>query len=101
MDKPELAGDMMGIVDYLTPEQQKEFKPIPVKQRQGKPSFITRLLCMEAAKTKSNQPRRAFVINVSQMALKAIPMTFCGVPVIGKGEKMQGQFFPLLFEGLN
>ncbi|HEY2727806.1 MAG TPA: phytanoyl-CoA dioxygenase family protein, partial [Parafilimonas sp.] len=30
LDKPELAGDMMGIMNYLTPQQQKEFKPIPV-----------------------------------------------------------------------
>jgi hypothetical protein len=49
---------------------------------------------------KSIHPRRAFVINVfadgtvsdtNEELLK-------GVPIIKKGEKLEGQFFPLLFE---
>jgi ectoine hydroxylase-related dioxygenase (phytanoyl-CoA dioxygenase family) len=72
-----------------------------LKQRQVKPSFITRLLCTEAGENKSDQSRRAFVINVFADGVKSDSddVLVTGVPVIGKGEKMQGQFFPLLFEG--
>ena len=103
LDKPELAGDMMGIMDYLTPEQQKEFKPIPVETKAGEAIFHHPLALHGSGENKSNQPRRAFVINVFADGVKSDSndVLLTGVPVIGKGEKMQGQFFPLLFEGLN
>jgi hypothetical protein len=52
---------------------------------------------------KSSKPRRAFVLNVfadgtysdsDEEILK-------GVPVIKKGKKLEGQFFPLLFDPKN
>jgi len=103
LDKPELAGDMMGIMDYLTPEQQKEFKPIPVETKAGEAIFHHPLTLHGSGENKSNQPRRAFVINVFADGVKSDSddVLLTGVPVIGKGEKMQGQFFPLLFEGVN
>jgi len=103
LDKPELAGDMMGIMDYLTPQQQKEFKPIPVETKAGEAIFHHPLTLHGSGENKSNQPRRAFVINVFADGVKSDSndVLLNGVPVIGKGEKMQGQFFPLLFEGLN
>src|SRR5258706_13786744 len=39
LDKPELAGDLMGIMDYLTAEQQAEFHPVPVETRAGEAIF--------------------------------------------------------------
>src|SRR4249919_1924778 len=39
LDKPELAGDMMGIMDYLTEEQQKEFRPVHVETKAGEAIF--------------------------------------------------------------
>ncbi len=49
---------------------------------------------------KSNSSRRAFVLNV--FAEGTISDTndelLAGVPVVPKGEKMEGQFFPLLFQ---
>jgi ectoine hydroxylase-related dioxygenase (phytanoyl-CoA dioxygenase family) len=103
LDKPELAGDMMGIMDYLTPQQQKEFKPIPVETKAGEAIFHHPLTLHGSGENKSNQPRRAFVINVFADGVKSDSndALLTGVPAIGKGEKMQGQFFPLLFEGLN
>jgi len=103
LDKPELAGDLMGIMDYLTPEQQKEFKPIPVETKAGESIFHHPLTLHGSGENKSNQPRRAFVINVFADGVKSDSneTLLTGVPVIEKGEKMQGQFFPLLFEGLN
>jgi ectoine hydroxylase-related dioxygenase (phytanoyl-CoA dioxygenase family) len=103
LDKPELAGDMMGIMDYLTPQQQTEFKPVPVETKAGEAVFHHPLTLHGSGENKSDQPRRAFVINVFADGVKsdASEPLLNGVPVIEKGEKMQGQFFPLLFEGLN
>ena len=51
-------------------------------------------------KNKSERSGRAFVLNV--FADGTVSDTdqelLNGVPVIHKGEKMQGQFFPLLFD---
>ncbi|HEX5150206.1 MAG TPA: phytanoyl-CoA dioxygenase family protein [Parafilimonas sp.] len=103
LDKPELAGDLMGIMDYLTPQQQKEFKPVHVETKAGEAIFHHPLTLHGSGENKSSQPRRAFVINVFADGVKSDSneSLLSGVPVIEKGEKMQGQFFPLLFEGLN
>ncbi|HXB45399.1 MAG TPA: phytanoyl-CoA dioxygenase family protein, partial [Puia sp.] len=102
LDKPELAGDMMGIMDYLTPQQQSQFHPVPVETKAGEAIFHHPLALHGSGENKSNQPRRAFVINVFEDGVKSDSndTLLNGVPVIKKGEKMQGQFFPLLTEGL-
>jgi len=100
VDKPELAGDLMGIMNYLTPEQQHEFHPIPVETKAGEAIFHHPLTLHGSGENKSNQPRRAFVINVFADGVKSDSNEelLSGVPVIKKGEKMEGQFFPLLFQ---
>lgn len=100
LDKPELAGDLMGIMDYLTPEQQKEFKPIPVEVKAGEGIFHHPLTLHGSGENKSNRPRRAFVVNVFADGVKSDSndSLLTGVPVIPKGNKMEGQFFPLLFD---
>jgi ectoine hydroxylase-related dioxygenase (phytanoyl-CoA dioxygenase family) len=99
LDKPELAGDMEGLMDYLTEEQKAEFRPVPIELKAGYASFHHPLLVHGSYENKSNRARRAFVLNV--FADGTISNTdeelLKGVPVIKKGEKMQGQFFPLLF----
>ena len=99
VDKPELAGDLMGIMNYLTPQQQREFHPIPVETKAGEAIFHHPLTLHGSGENKSNQPRRAFVINVFADGVKSDSneALLSGVPVIKKGEKMEGQFFPLLF----
>lgn len=99
LDKPELAGDMEGIMAYLTEEQKAEFRPVPIELKQGYASFHHPLMVHGSYKNESDRARRAFVLNVfadgTQSATDEELLT--GVPVIPKGEKMQGQFFPLLF----
>jgi hypothetical protein len=53
-----------------------------------------------SGENKSNRPRRAFVINVFADGVRsdASEPLLQGVPVIEKGQKMEGQFFPLLFK---
>lgn len=99
LDKPDLAGNLMGILDYLTPEQQKQFKPVPVEVKAGEGIFHHPLTLHGSGENKSDRPRRAFVINVfaDGVVSDTNDTLLTGVPVVPKGNKMEGQFFPLLF----
>lgn len=103
LDKPELAGDLMGIMNYLTPEQQAQFKPVPVETKAGEAIFHHPLTLHGSGENKSARPRRAFVINAFADGVRSDTNEelLQGVPVIKKGEKMEGQFFPLLWDGGN
>ena len=99
LEAPELAGDMEGLLNYLTDEQKKEFKPVPIELKKGYASFHHPLLVHGSYENKSNRPRRAFVLNA--FADGTVSNTndelLKGVPPVKKGEKMEGKFFPLLF----
>ena len=98
LDKPSLAGDMEGLMPYLTEKQKSEFKPIPIELKKGYATFHHPLMVHGSYENKSDISRRAFVINV--FADGTVSNTddelLKGVPSIPKGEKMQGKFFPLL-----
>ncbi|GEO06300.1 hypothetical protein AAE02nite_39640 [Adhaeribacter aerolatus] len=98
LDKPELAGDMEGLMAYLTPEQKEEFKPVPIEMKKGYGAFHHPLLVHGSYENRSERPRRAFVLNVfADGTTSNTDSTLLeGVPVITKGHKMEGQFFPLL-----
>ena len=100
LDKPELAGSLMGILDYLTPEQQSKFHPVAVETKAGAAIFHHPLALHGSGENKSARPRRAFVINVFADGVRSDTddVLLNGVPVIHKGEKMEGQFFPLLYK---
>ena len=97
LDAPSLAGDMNGLMKYLTEEQKKEFKPVAIEMKKGFGTFHHPLLVHGSYENKSEMSRRAFVINV--FADGPVSNTddelLCGVPIIPKGHKMQGKFFPL------
>ncbi len=99
LNAPELAGNMNGIFDYLTPEQRTDFTPVPVEMKAGYATFHHPLLVHGSYENKSDKPRRAFVLNV--FADGTISNTddelLKGVPPIAKGHKMEGKFFPLLY----
>jgi ectoine hydroxylase-related dioxygenase (phytanoyl-CoA dioxygenase family) len=100
LDKPELAGDMNGIQDYLTEEQKIEFKPVPIEVKAGYGTFHHPLLVHGSYENKSNRSRRAFVLNVFAEGTRSNSNDemLQGVPRISKGDKMEGKFFPLLFD---
>lgn len=100
LDKPVLAGDLMGISNFLTEEQLKEFNPVPVEVKAGEAIFHHSLTLHGSGENKSNRPRRAFVINAfaDGVVSDSNETLLTGVPIIKKGEKMEGQFFPLLFD---
>jgi ectoine hydroxylase-related dioxygenase (phytanoyl-CoA dioxygenase family) len=68
--------------------------------KKGYAAFHHPLMVHGSYANKSSRPRRAFVLNVfadgtysdsNEELLK-------GVPAIPKGKKLEGQFFPLLFD---
>lgn len=100
LDKPELAGDMDGIMDFLSEEQKEQFHPVPIELKAGFATFHHPLLVHGSFENKSNRSRRAFVLNVfaDGTASNTDDEMLKGVPTIRKGKKMEGQFFPLLFD---
>lgn len=102
LDKPELAGDMEGINAFLTAEQKEDFKhKVPVEMKKGYATFHHPLTMHGSYENRSSRPRRAFVLNVfaDETRSDTDGELLTGVPVITKGKKMEGQFFPLLYAG--
>lgn len=102
LDAPSLAGDMNGLMDYLDDKQKEQFQnPVAIELKKGYGSFHHPLMVHGSYENKSEMSRRAFVLNV--FADGTISNTddelLKGVPPIPKGKKMEGKFFPLLFEG--
>ncbi|HSI78704.1 MAG TPA: phytanoyl-CoA dioxygenase family protein [Lunatimonas sp.] len=98
LDKPKLAGEMDGLMQFLTPEQKAAFNPIPVEMTAGYATFHHPLTVHGSYENKSPRSRRAFVLNVfaDGTTSNTDGELLQGVPVVKKGEKMEGQFFPLL-----
>ena len=99
LDKPELAGDMLGIMDYLNEEQKAVFNPLPIELKKGYATFHHPLLVHGSYENKSERSRRAFVLNVfaEGVVSNTDDELLKGVPIIKKGNKMEGKYFPLLF----
>lgn len=95
-----LANNMHAIEQVLTERQRTEFKPVAIELKAGECSFHHPLMVHGSYENRSDQPRRGAVINVIRDGVRSAsndPL-LVGVPVIRAGEKMDGQFFPLLFD---
>jgi ectoine hydroxylase-related dioxygenase (phytanoyl-CoA dioxygenase family) len=99
LDRPELAGDMDGLIKYLSDRQKAEFKPIAIELKKGYCTFHHPLLVHGSYENKSPYSRRAFVLNVFADGTKSNTDEeyLDGIPFVPKGQKMKGQFFPLLY----
>lgn len=101
LEKPQLAGDMEGLMQFMTEEQKAAFHPVAVPLQKGYGTFHHPLMVHGSYGNSSERSRRAFVLNVFADGTRSDsdePL-LAGIPPIPKGQKMQGQFFPLLFEG--
>lgn len=98
LDKPALAGEMEGLLAFLTAEQKAQFKPVPIELEKGYATFHHPLLVHGSYANETNRPRRAFVLNVFKEGVRSDTdeVLLEGVPVIPKGNQMKGRFFPLL-----
>jgi ectoine hydroxylase-related dioxygenase (phytanoyl-CoA dioxygenase family) len=96
-----LAGDMNAIEEVLSKEQWETFqKPVAIEMEAGHCSFHHPLMVHGSFDNKTDIPRRAVVLNVIRdgVASYTDDELLKGVPPIAKGEAMDGQFFPLLYE---
>ncbi len=96
-----LAGDMNAIQEVLNAEQWEQFThPVAIELKAGECSFHHPLMVHGSFENKTERPRRAVVINAfldgTQSA--SAEVLLAGVPPIAAGERMRGQFFPLLFK---
>ncbi|MFO0979903.1 MAG: phytanoyl-CoA dioxygenase family protein [Planctomycetaceae bacterium] len=97
-----LAGDMNAIRNVLTPEQWERFQnPVPVQLKAGECVFHHPLTVHGSFENRTENPRRAVVLNVVRDGVCSVsdePL-LDGVPVIPAGSPLEGQFFPLIYEG--
>jgi ectoine hydroxylase-related dioxygenase (phytanoyl-CoA dioxygenase family) len=93
-----LADDMNAIFQVLTDAQKRDFRPVASELKAGEASFHHPLTLHGSYENFSARPRRAAVINVIRDGVKSATndVLLEGVPVIPKGEKLDGRFFPLL-----
>ena len=93
-----LANDMRAIESVLNDEQKSQFRPVPVELKQGECSFHHPLMIHGSYENRSDRPRRGAVINVLRdgVCSASNEPLLAGVPPISAGEKIDGQFFPLL-----
>lgn len=95
-----LANDMNAIFDDLSEEQKREFNPVAIELKQGEASFHHPLTVHGSFENFSDKPRRAVVINVIGDGVRSATFgtLLKGIPPVPKGEKLDGQFFPLLYK---
>jgi ectoine hydroxylase-related dioxygenase (phytanoyl-CoA dioxygenase family) len=94
-----LAGNMDEILTVLTDEQRQQFRPVPIELKAGEATFHHPLMVHGSYENRTDRPRRATVINVFRDGVRSASDAelLQGVPPIPAGHKMEGQFFPLLF----
>ena len=100
LPKPVLTGEMDGIRSVLPEELRDSFQPVPIEMAKGQGSFHHARTMHGSGANDTSRPRRATVINVLRDGVKSNsdePL-LQGIPVIQHGEKIEGQFFPLLID---
>ena len=100
LPREDFANDMDKIREYLTDQQLSEFNPAAIELKKGECSFHHPMMVHGSFANTSDRPRRAAVINVVRdgVVSDSDEPLLDGVPVIPKGEKLSGQFFPLLYD---
>lgn len=100
LPRADFANSMETILDALTPEQRNDFKPLPIELKAGECSFHHPLMVHGSYANETDKPRRALVINAFRdgVVSNSDSPLLKGVPPIASGQKLEGQFFPLLFD---
>lgn len=100
LPKPVLTGEMDAIRTLLPEELRDKFHPVPIEMVKGQGSFHHARTMHGSGANDTSKPRRATVINVFRdgvMSNSGEPL-LAGIPAIPNGEKIGGQFFPLLID---
>ncbi|HEV2273116.1 MAG TPA: phytanoyl-CoA dioxygenase family protein [Acidobacteriaceae bacterium] len=95
-----LTGNMDEIMTVLSPEQQRAFQPVPIELKRGQCTFHHPLMVHGSYANRSERPRRATLINAFRDGVRSATdeALLAGVPPIPRGQRMDGPFFPLLFD---
>jgi ectoine hydroxylase-related dioxygenase (phytanoyl-CoA dioxygenase family) len=95
-----LAGDMDAIRTVLSPEQREKFKPVAIELKKGEAAFHHPLMVHGSFANSTERQRRATVLNAFRdgVVSNTDQPLLKGVPVVPSGAKVEGQFFPLLFD---
>lgn len=95
-----LAGDMDAIREVLDDEQWHALQnPVCMNLKAGQAAFHHPLTVHGSKENSTDRPRRVLVLNViaDGVASASDEPLLDGVPVFAPGEKLEGQFFPLLY----
>ncbi|MBL0745628.1 phytanoyl-CoA dioxygenase family protein [Chryseolinea lacunae] len=101
LDRTSLAGTMDGLDKFLTDTQKEQFgNKVAIEMPRGYATFHHPLMVHGSYANHSPRSRRAFVLNVfaDGTTSNTDDPVLSGVPPIAQGKKMEGQFFPLLFD---
>jgi ectoine hydroxylase-related dioxygenase (phytanoyl-CoA dioxygenase family) len=100
LPRTSFANQMDANLELLTPAQRDAFKPVAIELKAGECSFHHPLMVHGSYANKTPRPRRAVVINAFRdgvVSASDAPLLE-GVPPIPSGQKIDGQFFPLLYD---
>ncbi len=99
--KLQLLKDMEGVRNLLSPEQLTQFKPDPMVAKAGECTFHHSHTMHGSYGNGADRPRRAVALNFMHPETRsgdgANPLLY-GVPLVPKGEIIQGDYFPVLLE---
>jgi len=100
LPRVDFANDMDKVREALTQQQLREFKPVAIELKKGECSFHHPMMVHGSFANTSDEPRRAAIINVLRdgVVSDSNEPLLEGIPVIPKGNKVDGQFFPLLYD---
>ncbi|GAB3649815.1 hypothetical protein GCM10028791_16030 [Echinicola sediminis] len=101
LDRISLAGNMDSLKDHLTEDQKKQYdQKVAIEMPKGYGAFHHPLMVHGSYENRSPISRRAFVLNVfgDGTSSNSDEEILSGVPIIAKGKKMEGRFFPVLFD---
>lgn len=101
LPRGDLANDMTAVFEHLNAEQKDAFLPVPAVMQAGEASFHHPMTVHGSYENRSDRPRRGLVLNFMLDGVRSNtnePL-LDGIPVIPMGQKLEGQFFPLLSSG--
>lgn len=93
--------DMEGIKTILTPEEKSAFKPLMANLKKGEASFHHALAVHGSYGNRSDKSRRAAVLNYfADGTLSDSDDELLKGSIVPKGQRMEGQLYPLVFDPL-
>ncbi len=98
LPRGDLANDMTAVFQHLNAEQKDAFRPVPAVMKAGEGSFHHSMTVHGSYENNSDHPRRGVVLNFIRDGVRSNtnePL-LKGLPLMPMGQKLEGQFFPLL-----